>query len=106
MSESKIIDYPPANIINNPNEINEIIENEEVYPIIRCENCHEILLMSLDLDKNEVILECEKEGKKKKSSIKNFFDNLNIYENSNCCQLLKKRIYHKNIIYVKLVQIK
>ena len=91
MSESKIIDYPPANIINNPNEINEIIENEEIYPIIRCENCHEILLMSLDLDKNEVILSCEKEGKKKKISIKNFFDNLNIYENSNCCQLCKEK---------------
>ena len=91
MSESKIIDYPPANIINNPNEVNEIIEKEEVYPIIRCENCHEILLMSLDLDKNEVILACEKEGKKKKISIKNFFDNLNIYENSNCCQLCKEK---------------
>ena len=91
MSETKIIDFPAANIINNSNKINEIIEKEEIYPIIRCENCHEIFLISLDLDKREVILTCEKEGKKKKISVKNFFDNIKIYEDSNCCEFCKNK---------------
>ena len=46
MSDLENIDYPPANSINAQYKINEIIENEEECPFIRCENCHEILVMS------------------------------------------------------------
>ena len=90
LSNSQVIDYPPA---NNPNEINNIneIEEEEDYPIIRCDNCHEVLLMSLDLDKKNILLSCEKENKKKTISFIKFFDNIDKYKYSNCCQLCKKK---------------
>ena len=87
MSDSEAIDYPPANIVNNQNKINDINDNENEYPIIRCENCKEILLMSLDLDKNEILLACEKDRNNKRISLKNFFDNINKYKDFNCCQL-------------------
>ena len=90
LSNSQVIHYPPA---NNPNEINNIneIEEEEDYPIIRCDNCHEVLLMSLDLDKKNILLSCEKENKKKTISFIKFFDNIDKYKYSNCCQLCKKK---------------
>ena len=91
MSDSQIIDYPPANIINNPNHNNDINEIEEDYPIIRCENCHEVLLMSLDIEKKQILLLCEKEKNDKKISFSKFFDDINKYKYSNCCQLCKKK---------------
>ena len=42
--------------------------------------------MSLDLDKSEILLSCEKEGINKKISLKNFFDSMNKYKDFNCCQ--------------------
>jgi len=91
MSDSEAIDYPPANIVNNPNKINDINGHENEYPIIRCENCKEILLMSLDLDKNEILLSCEKDRSNKRISLNNFFDNINKYKDFNCCQLCKEK---------------
>ena len=91
MVDSEAEDYPPANLVNNQNEINIINDIEQEYPIIRCENCHEILLMTLALDKNEIILECEKEKKIEKISLKLFFENINKYKNSNCCNLCNEK---------------
>ena len=43
MENSDIInDYPPANAIED--------KEEKDYPIIRCEDCHEILSISLNID--------------------------------------------------------
>ena len=56
MEQNEINDYPPANAI----EENKIVD----YPIIRCEDCYEILKMNLNIDKKEIQLKCEKEGKR------------------------------------------
>ena len=85
MEESEICnDYPPANVINN--------ENEEIdYPIIRCEDCHEILLIDLIIDTNQIQCKCEKEGKTKYIGFKQFFESITKYKNFNCCQFCKKK---------------
>ena len=49
-------DYPPANLVNDSE-----LEPKENYPLIRCEDCFEIPLLSLDFNKNEIIINCPKE---------------------------------------------
>ena len=58
--ESQVIDnYPPANVIT------EVVKD---YPIIRCEDCHELLFIDFNLNKKEIQLICEKEKKNKEYS--------------------------------------
>ena len=84
MENSDIInDYPPANAIED--------KEEKDYPIIRCEDCHEILSISLNIDKKEIQLKCEKEGKTKNISFDKFFESLKEYADINCCQFCKKK---------------
>ena len=47
-------DYPPAKAINQ-------IEDEKgiSYPIIRCEDCHELLTIKFIMTKKEISLICE-----------------------------------------------
>ena len=46
--ESKENDnYPPANAIT---------QDEKDYPIIRCEDCHELLFINFNLNKKEIQL--------------------------------------------------
>ena len=58
------MDFPPANAIK-PNDFKD-------FPIIRCENCHEIPIMDLNIDKREIELKCEKEGKMENIPFENF----------------------------------
>ena len=82
MEKSEVFDYPLANVIN---------ENEEIdYPIIRCEDCHEVLSIDFKMDKKQIILKCEKEGKTKNIDFKQFFEELKKYKIINCCQFCKK----------------
>ena len=80
----KIEDFPPANVINPNFEAKN-------YPIIRCENCHEIPTIKFNLDKKEIQLKCEKEEKIENIPFKNFFKTLNKYKDINCCQLFKNK---------------
>ena len=59
--------YPPANAIT---------EDEKDYPIIRCEDCHELLFINFNLNKNEIQLICEKEKKTKNIPFLYFFRNI------------------------------
>lgn len=88
MLESNVIDFPPANIVNNIKVINDLNES---YPFIRCEDCYDIYSISLDMNKNEVILYCIKEQKKRTIPFKNFFDNIKIYNDFSCCKLCKEK---------------
>ena len=83
MEESEINDYPPANIIYN--------ETEGIdYPILRCEDCHEILSIDLKINKNQIQCKCEKEGKIRNIDFKQFFESITKYKNFNCCQFCKE----------------
>lgn len=48
-----------------------IIQKE--YPIIRCEDCHDILTISFNISKREISLKCEKEQKTKNIPFEEFF---------------------------------
>ena len=63
----KVIDYPPAKVIN---------QDEKDYPIIRCEDCHELLSIKFDLNKKEIELKCEKEQKIKNVPFETFFETI------------------------------
>lgn len=56
------------------------------YPIIRCEDCHEIPIISFQMDKKEIQLKCEKEGKVKNIPFETFFSTIQKYNDVNCCQ--------------------
>ena len=88
MEQNEVNDYPPANAI----EENKIV----VYPIIRCEDCYEILKMNLNLDKKEIQLKCEKEGKRKDIPFEKFFEDIKKYEEMNCCQFCKNKNTSQN----------
>ena len=75
------MDFPPANAIK-PNDFKD-------FPIIRCENCHEIPIMDLNIDKREIELKCEKEGKMENIPFENFFQTIKKYEDLNCCEFCK-----------------
>ena len=89
-------DYPPANLVNDNQ-----LEPKENYPIIRCEDCFEIPLLSLDFNKNEIIINCTKENKIKRISFKTFFDNINNYNDFNCCQLCQEKNKDQKYYYCK-----
>ena len=83
MEVDEIYDFPSTNVIN---------ENEEIdYPIIRCEDCHEILSIDLKMDKKQIQLKCKKEGKTKNIDFKQFFEGIKEYKDINCCQFCKKK---------------
>ena len=66
MEKSEVFDYRPINATN---------ENEEIdYPIIRCEDCHEVLSIDFKMDKKQIILKCEKKGKTKNIEFKQFLN--------------------------------
>ena len=90
-------DYPPANLVND--NINNNLELKEDYPLIRCEDCFEIPLLSLDFDKNEIIINCLKEKKIKNLPFKTFFENINKYKDFNCCQLCKEKNKEQKYYY-------
>ena len=77
------MDFPPANAINQ--------NYFEDYPIIRCEDCHEIPAMDLNIDKREIRLKCEKEGKTKDFPFENFLQIIKKYEDINCCKFCKRK---------------
>ena len=79
----EINDYPPANAIKS-NESRD-------YPIIRCEDCHEIPAIDLKMDKGEIQIKCEKEGKTKNIPFESFFETIKRYEDINCCQFCKNK---------------
>jgi len=74
--------YPPANAIT---------EDEKDYPIIRCEDCHELLFINFNLNKNEIQLICEKEKKTKNIPFDTFFETLDKYKDMNCCEFCKNK---------------
>ena len=96
--ESQVVnDYPPANIIKQVEKDN---------PIIRCEDCHELLSINFNLNKKEIQLICEKEKKTKNIPFETFFESIDKYKELNCCELCKIKILLKFIICVKHARIK
>ena len=94
MESSEIInDYPPASAI-------ETKESKD-YPFIRCKDCYEILTIHFKMDKKEIQLKCEKEGKTKNISFNKFFDVLKEYENFNCCKFCKNKNPSQNYYLCK-----
>jgi len=83
MESVETIDYPPANSLKQNDERN--------YPIIRCEECYEIPSINFKMDKNEIQIKCEKEGKTKELKFEEFFSTINKYEDINCCQFCKNK---------------
>ena len=79
----EINDYPPANAVKS-NEARDC-------PIIRCEECHEIPKINFKMDKRQIQLKCEKEGKTKEIPFENFFESLKKYEDINCCEFCKDK---------------
>lgn len=81
--ESQIIDnYPPANAIT---------QEEKDYPIIRCEECHELLFINFNLNKKEIQLICQKENKTKNIPFDTFFETIDKYKEINCCEFCKNK---------------
>ena len=89
-------DYPPANLVNDNN-----LEAKDDYPIIRCEDCFEIPLLSLDFNKNEIVINCSKEKKIKRISSKTFFENISKYNDFNCCQFCQEKNKEQKYYYCK-----
>ena len=79
----EINDYPPANAIK-PSEKRD-------YPIIRCEDCHEIPILDLKMDKGEIQIKCDKERKTKDIPFEGFFGTIKKYEDINCCQFCRNK---------------
>ena len=81
--ESQVVnDYPAANIIKQVEKDN---------PIIRCEDCHELLSINFNLNKKEIQLICEKEKKTKNIPFETFFESIDKYKELNCCELCKNK---------------
>ena len=76
-----------------------IIQKE--YPIIRCEDCHDILTISFNMSKREISLRCEKEQKIKNIPFEEFFETINKYEDINCCQFCKDKKPSENYYICK-----
>ena len=66
-----------------------IIQEIEDYPIIRCEDCHEIPTINFLMDKREIQITCEKERKTKNIPFETFFGEIKKYEDINLCQFCK-----------------
>ena len=80
--ESQENDCPPANAIT---------QDEKDYPIIRCEDCHELLFINFNLIKKEIQLICEKEKKSKNIPFVTFFETLDKYKDMNCFEFCKNK---------------
>ena len=93
MKNQKIIDYPPANIIQ---------QDEKDYPFIRCEDCHELLLIKFNLNKKEIELKCVKEQKIKNIPFEKFFETIDKYKEMNCCELCNKKNLSQNYYLCKI----
>ena len=93
MENSEINDYPPANAIDE--------KETKDYPILRCEDCREILRINLKLDKKEVQLKCAKEGKTQNIPFEKFFTEIKKYADINCCELCKNIITSQNYYLCK-----
>ena len=82
MESQEIDNYPPANVITQAGKD---------YPIIRCEDCHELLLLNFNLTKKEIQLICEKEKKTKNIPYETFFESIDKYKDINCCEFCKNK---------------
>jgi len=82
MESQGINDYPPANAIK---------QVEKDYPIIRCEDCHELLTINFNLGNKEIQLICEKEKKTKNIPFEEFFETIDKYKEMNCCEFCKNK---------------
>ena len=82
MENQEIYNYPPANVIT------QVVKD---YPIIRCEDCHELLFMDFNLNKKEIQLICEKEKKTKNIPFETFFETIDKYKEMNCCEFCKNK---------------
>jgi hypothetical protein len=98
MEKSDSNNYPAANVIYEHDE-SQKSEFLKEYPIIRCQKCHEILSISFDLNSKLIILNCKKDKNEEKVEFQKFFDNINIYNEINCCQFCdEKRFSEKYYI--------
>ena len=66
MENQELNDWPPAMI-------------QKEYPIIRCENCFNILSISFNMNKKEILLKCDKEYKTKNITFEHFFETIDKY---------------------------
>ena len=82
MKSQEINDYPPANVIT---------QAEKNYPMIRCEDCHELLILNFNLNKKEIEVVCEKEKKTKIITFVEFFETLDKYKEMNSCEFCKNK---------------
>ena len=82
MESQEINNCPPANAI-------EQIKKD--YPIIRCEDCHELLSINFNLNSKEIQLICEKEKKMKNIPFETFFETIDKYKEMNCCEFCKNK---------------
>ena len=82
MENQEIYNYPPANVIT------QVVKD---YPIIRCEDCHELLFIDFNLNKKEIQLICEKEKKSKNIPFDTFFETIDKYKEMNCCEFCKNK---------------
>ena len=82
MESQEIDNYPPANAIK---------QVEKEYPIIRCEDCHELLFINFNLNKTEIQFICEKEKKTKNIPFDTFFETIDKYKDMNFCELCKNK---------------
>ena len=82
MESQEIDNFPPANVI---------AQAEKDYPVIRCEDCHELLLINFNLNKKEIQLICEKENKTKNIPFDQFFETIEKYKEINCCEFCKNK---------------
>ena len=76
-----------------------IIQKE--YPIVRCEDCHDILSISFNMNKKEILLKWEKEQKVKNIAFEEFFETIDKYEEINCCQFCKDKKTSENYYICK-----
>ena len=99
MEIDEISNLTPAETIN-------LKDKEKDFPIIRCEDWNELLKINFDLTKKEITLICEKEQKVKILFLKISSKQLTNMKQLTVVNFVITKIIHKNIIYVKLVQIK
>ena len=91
MENQELNDWPPAMI-------------QKEYPIIRCENCFNILSISFNMNKKEIFLKCEKENKTKNITFEKFFETIDKYGEINCCQFCKNKKPSDNYYMCKTCQ--
>ena len=91
MENQELNDWPPAMI-------------QKEYPIIRCENCFNILSISFNMNKKEILLKCDKEYKTKNITFEHFFETIDKFGEINCCQFCKNKKPSDNYYMCKTCQ--